>query len=379
MSETKSFRVALLGAGIFARESHLPAILDVPSFSLAAVYSRSYHSASTLASDSLLASHQIDVYSDDSDSSAKGSLDDLLARSDIDLVVLALPILIQPSVIRKARKAGKGVVSEKPVASTVEEARGLVEEYEKEYHPKGVGWIIAEQYPFEASFARARELVGQGEIGQIKAFKLDFFGFVEADSKYNNTEWRKKPEYQGGYIQDGGVHFLAGMRTVLSAQNIDITSISAVASSIQPHLPPVDIVTGSVTTSTPGVTGTIIISFGIQGLDTKTAIFIGETGSIIVDFGVRPNLVKVYRSAPHIGGQGTELVEKHQSEGVKQEFKAFAEAFGKGMDSEEWRLVEKKSGPRATLRDLALVEAAIKSQGEKVDLKELGGSNIWAL
>ncbi|SCV67341.1 BQ2448_5987 [Microbotryum intermedium] len=324
MSQSKSFRVALLGAGIFAKESHLPAILDVPSLTLAAIYSRSYTSASTLAS------HHIDVYSDDSNPSSKGSLDDLLSRSDIDLV---------------AWKAGKGVISENPVASTVEEARGLIEEYEKEYKPNGVGWIVAEQFPFEASFARARELIGEGEIGQIKAFKLDFFNFVEEDSKYNKTEWRRKPEYQGGYLQDGGVHFLAGMRTVLSAQKIDITSISAVASSIQPHLPPFDIVTGS------------------------TAVFIGETGTIIVDFGVRPNLVKVYRSAKQVGGEGTEHVEKHESAGVKQEFKAFAEAFSKGIDSEEWAVVEKKSGPRATLRDLALIEAGLKSQGSKIDLK----------
>lgn len=54
--------------------------------------------------------------------------------------MLALPITLQPSIIKQAFEAGKNVISEKPVAPTVEEGKQLIELYEKEYKPKGITW-----------------------------------------------------------------------------------------------------------------------------------------------------------------------------------------------------------------------------------------------
>lgn len=64
----------------------------------------------------------------------------MLARSDLQTVILALPIMLQPSIIEKAWKAGKNVISEKPVAPDVEGARRLIKLYETEYKPKGISW-----------------------------------------------------------------------------------------------------------------------------------------------------------------------------------------------------------------------------------------------
>lgn len=51
------------------------------------------------------------LYSEDSEEGK--SLDDLLARSDIKAVTIALPIKNQPEYIKKALLAGKHVLSEK--------------------------------------------------------------------------------------------------------------------------------------------------------------------------------------------------------------------------------------------------------------------------
>jgi Oxidoreductase family, NAD-binding Rossmann fold len=69
------------------------------------VYSRSKKSA-----DSLITDGSVDVYSDDSE---KG-LEELLRREDIQAVDIALPIMAQPHVIRKALQAGKHVVWSRP-------------------------------------------------------------------------------------------------------------------------------------------------------------------------------------------------------------------------------------------------------------------------
>ena len=71
-----------------------------------AVWSRSLKSAESVRGDAKVA-----LYSEDSGEGK--SLDDLLARSDIKAVTIALPIKNQPEYIRKALLAGKHVLSEK--------------------------------------------------------------------------------------------------------------------------------------------------------------------------------------------------------------------------------------------------------------------------
>jgi glucose-fructose oxidoreductase len=106
--------LAILGAGIFAREGrlpldtiltveHLPAIEKSGLYDVKAVYSRSKKSA-----EALIPNGSVDIYSDDSGPGK--SVDDLLAREDIQAVDIALPITHQPNIIRKALGAGKHVV-----------------------------------------------------------------------------------------------------------------------------------------------------------------------------------------------------------------------------------------------------------------------------
>jgi predicted dehydrogenase len=67
----------------------------------------------------------VDLYSDDAGSGS--SLDDLLARSDIQAVTIALPILNQPTYICKALLANKYVLSEKPIAENMKDAIELLQ------------------------------------------------------------------------------------------------------------------------------------------------------------------------------------------------------------------------------------------------------------
>lgn len=118
-----------------------------------AVYSRSLKSAKTLEVDE----SKVDIYSDDS--GAGKSLNNLLTRSDIGAVIIALPIKNQPEYIRKALLAGKHVLSEKPVAENVQDAVELIKWYRSEIAPKGVTWGVAENVRYTSSFVHAAEAV----------------------------------------------------------------------------------------------------------------------------------------------------------------------------------------------------------------------------
>ncbi|KAK3492770.1 uncharacterized protein B0T23DRAFT_317220 [Neurospora hispaniola] len=336
--------IALLGAGIFAREQHLPAIESVPSLSLKAIYSRSESSANTLAS---AASSPVDVYYDVPTGSGEANvgpeektLDALLARTDIDAVVIALPILAQPAVIEKALKAGKHVLSEKPVAKDVEEAKRLVGFYEA--LDKKPLWAVAENFRYTPSLLKAAEKVK--EIGgKLTTFRLNMNGWVEEGNKYFKTEWRKVPSYQGGFLLDGGVHFIAGLRLLLSELNQEITHVAGFSALLEERLLPVDTV-HAVALTNDGKSGTISISFGTQfktGLEVEV---VTTQGSVYWN----PTQIKTKTKE----GEKTEEFEK--STGVKEEMAAFAKAIENGQ-------TEKEQTPEEALKDLEVVQRLLES------------------
>jgi predicted dehydrogenase len=173
-------RVALLGSGIFARRQHAPAIEACPDLELVAVYSRSLKSASSLIQD--LGLKGVEAYSDD----GAAPLADLLARTDVDAVIVALPIVQQSAIVKQCLTAGKHVLSEKPVAKDVATAEALISAYESSL---GLGrWIIvrsmlslltapvavcaqAEQFAYDLGFQRAAQVIAEGNIGDIRSFR----------------------------------------------------------------------------------------------------------------------------------------------------------------------------------------------------------------
>ncbi|KAM0752162.1 NAD(P)-binding protein [Meredithblackwellia eburnea MCA 4105] len=351
--------VAVLGAGIFAREAHLPALAKTTTLTLKAVYSRSSKSVQALLE--AVKTHDefsssVEAYSDDVEGK---KLDDLLKREDIKTVILSLPIPIQPSVIEKAWKAGKNVVSEKPVAKDVKESKRLIDLWEKEYKPKGINWIIAEQYPYAEAYIQVKKLIADGKIGELRNFELRSFGFVPEGSKYAETEWRKVPDYQGGFLLDGGVHFAAGLRYMLPPTS-QVTSVLASSTLIHPRLLPFDTLTGSLKTSSSAV-GTFFITHATESRGPQTYSFRGSKGSI--DLGIFDHKVVVSGIIPMGGKPETEEF-SHEVRWIPAEFEAFGHALVGGIDSDAAKDVDSRTGPRACLRDVQFIENALLS-GEK--------------
>jgi predicted dehydrogenase len=156
-----------------------PAVEGSKDLTLKAVYSRSFKSARTLEVDE----SQVDIYSDDSGPGK--SLDDLLARSDIKAVIIALPIKNQPEYIRKVLLKGKHVLSEKPVTENVKEGAEMIKWYHSEIEPKGVTWSVAENVRYTSSFEHAAE-AAKGKGRQL-TFRVRMQTLVEG-GKYFETE-----------------------------------------------------------------------------------------------------------------------------------------------------------------------------------------------
>ncbi|KAK3315845.1 hypothetical protein B0H66DRAFT_272339 [Apodospora peruviana] len=357
--------IALLGAGIFAKEEHLPAIqaASTSGTSLKAVYSRSQKSAEALAS---FAGHEVDIYFDSPSTDGGKSLDDLLRRDDIDAVVVALPILAQPAVIEKALRAGKHVLSEKPVAGDLDAARRLLGWYESnDGLASGRGkpiWAVAENFRFIAGLEYAAAQVKEVG-GKLVTFRLQMNSFVKPENKYFNTEWRKVPDYQGGFLLDGGVHFIAGLRLLLAAAGgQEIKQLAGFSGLLEERLPPVDTV-HAVAVTQDGKSGTIGISFGTEFKSGLEVEIVTTNGAVIWN----PKLVKTMTR-----GDGDEKAEAKkdfgQDSGVKAEVEAFVKSIVAGKNE-----VDSRQSPLEALKDLEIIQRLLESGEGGASVKTLEG------
>ncbi|KAF2681441.1 oxidoreductase-like protein family [Lentithecium fluviatile CBS 122367] len=340
--------IALIGSGIFAKEEHLPAILATPLLTLKAVYSRTRKSAEALAADV----PAVDLFSEDGASSAAGSerkYEDLLRREDIQGVIIALPILAQPDFIKAALKAGKHVLAEKPVAKDVATAQSLlawISTLTSSSSPSNPPtFSVAENFRFLPSFLHASSQIAS--LGRILSFRTKIQNMVAPGGKYYETAWRKTPEYQGGFLLDGGVHFIAATRLLLEGGGgggVKMSRVAAFTCQLQEHLPPVDTVDATVQLSN-GASGTLSISFGTTLKGSEYAVAC-EKGTVVVSRG------RVVTTTV----DGVESVEEFPDEGngVKQEVEAWGEALQSGERN------ERQSGEEA-LKDLMVLEALLRS------------------
>ncbi|KFY35329.1 hypothetical protein V494_06008 [Pseudogymnoascus sp. VKM F-4513 (FW-928)] len=337
--------VAIIGSGIFATEQHLPAVEATPLLQLKAIFSRRLVAATTLAT---AAKGDVDSYADDNDGKDYAAL---LARPDISAVIIALPINVQPTYIEAALAAGKHVLSEKPIANDIAAAEKLIHFYTalKEKGSKAT-WGVAENFRFLEAFQYASREIEK--LGGVLGFRVKVFQHVKAGTKYFETDWRKTPSHQGGFILDGGVHFTAGTRLLLGPQNRP-TSLAAYTALLQPHLPPIDTV-NSIWQTAKGISGTVQISFGtsLSGDDYTVACY---NGSVTVS----RDTVHVRTGEEKDGNVSTKVFVGGGS-GVKAEVKAWAEGLEAGKEND-------LQSPAAALADLELLEAMLKSgEGEGV-------------
>ena len=290
-----------------------------------------------------------------------------MSRKDIQAVIIALPILIQPSFIKQALKAGKHVLAEKPLAKDVETGKKLIDWYHENIDTGRVNFSLAEQFRYYAAYAHASKKVK--EYGKVLGARVRMHTCIQPGMKYYETEWRKKPEYQGGFLLDGGVHFIAGIRVLLAGGGVKVERVSAYTTLLQDYLPPVDTVDATWKISN-GSTGTFSVSFGttFSGAEWSVAC---EGGTVSVDrtkVTTKPSdgEEKVEDVPDEVGDLGDGVKEEHVPIGsVVPEIWAWVRSLQEG----KW---DKRQSAEEGLADLEVLEGMVRSGergGEVVELR----------
>jgi UDP-N-acetyl-2-amino-2-deoxyglucuronate dehydrogenase len=128
---------------------------------------------------------------------------DVLDHPDVDAVIVSTPHVLHAPLAIEAAHAGKHVVVEKPMATTVEDAKAIVSACQA----AGVLCSAKEGgVRYQPSTLRARELIHSGAIGEVMAIQI--YGAANKPASYwtggytgrVQTTWRKSKAESGGGI-----------------------------------------------------------------------------------------------------------------------------------------------------------------------------------
>lgn len=129
----------------------------------------------------------------------------LLAREDVDAVLVATPNFAHREVVEAAVAAGKNIFCEKPMSLTVTDCDAMIAAARR----AGVKLMVGQVLRLIPAFAKARALALSGELGKPVAIA------IERSSYWTLSGWRTDWGRTGGVLFEVNAHELDYMRAIL--------------------------------------------------------------------------------------------------------------------------------------------------------------------
>ena len=129
------------------------------------------------------------------------SLDALLADPAIDLVDIASPNHLHADMAVEALEAGKHVLLEKPMATTLADTERVVAAAER----SGLHCGLVLQLRASRQWARVRELIAGGALGKMRFGNLTLF---RRPFRGGAADWRFAPATVGSWILEEPIHYI---------------------------------------------------------------------------------------------------------------------------------------------------------------------------
>lgn len=259
------FRIGIIGCGKIAQVRHIPEYAENPYAELAGFYDLNTQRAAELAA----------RYGGKAYESAEA----MLADPAIDAVSVCVANYAHAPITIAALKAGKHVLCEKPMATTLEECEEMV----RTAREAGKFLMIGHNQRLAKAHAVAKELIDQGMIGRIITFRTTFgHGGPETWSvdPGKNTWFFDKNKAAMGAMADLGIHktdliqFLTGQHVVRTTARV-VTLDKKDASG---QLIGVDDNAICIYEMSGGTMGTMTASWTYYGAEDNSTILYGEKG-----------------------------------------------------------------------------------------------------
>ncbi len=146
------------------------------------------------------------------------NFDEIVRNPAIDAVYVALPNSMHAEYTIRAARAGKHVLCEKPMCTSVDDADAMIDECKK----ANVKLMIAYRGYYEPTNLRAVQLIRDGALGQVQAIQSALgFNIVAG-------EWRlNKKLAGGGPLYDVGIYCLNACRCLTGEEPSQIAAFAS--------------------------------------------------------------------------------------------------------------------------------------------------------
>ena len=205
-------KIGIIGCGKIAQKRHIPEYLDNENSQLAGFYDLNLERAGALA--------------EEFGGTAYKSYEELLASADIDAVSVCTANHAHAEITIAALKAGKHVLCEKPMATTLEDCEAMV----KTAKETGKFLMLGHNQRLAKAHVKAKELIHSGLIGEIISFRT-IFGHSGPETwsidPGKNVWFFDKSKAAMGAMADLGIHktdlihFLTGEYVVETTALLD--------------------------------------------------------------------------------------------------------------------------------------------------------------
>jgi predicted dehydrogenase len=254
-----TLKIGIVGAGTVVRVRHLPETKLNPDAEVSAICDIVESRAKEMA-----AQYNCKAYTD---------YKKLIQDPGLDAVIVAATNTTHAEMSIAALKAGKHVMCEKPMATTLEDAREMVETAKA----TGKKLMIAHNQRLEPANQKAREIIQSGKLGKVLTF-TSVFGHPGSEVWAIDGEktWFYRKEITGlGVLGDLAIHKLDLLRWILDDNYIEATAFLDTLSKTYPSGELIDVEDNALCLlrTEKGAMGTMIASWSYQKEDNSTTIY----------------------------------------------------------------------------------------------------------
>jgi UDP-N-acetylglucosamine 3-dehydrogenase len=220
---------------------------------------------------------------------AYGKWEELIALKDIDAVSVCTSNASHAPITIAALKAGKHVLCEKPMATSAEEARAMIDASTQ----SGKFLMIGHNQRLAPMHIKAKQILETGILGKLLTFKTTFsHGGPEGWSVEGKTGWffDRKQAFVGS-MGDLGVHKADLLLWLLGE---DIVEVSAFVELLAKSPSDVDDNAVCILRTKSGALGTLTASWTHSPAEDNATIIYGDKG--IMRIGHHPRMPRICRN-----------------------------------------------------------------------------------
>lgn len=192
-------KIGLIGCGVIVQNSHLPGLLENPELVEVAAVADPFEANRNKVGDTAEVARE-QRYTD---------YRDMLANAELDVVSIATPHHLHREQVIAAAQAGVAIISEKPMAPSLEEADAILE---------AVGdtpYAVVHNFLYSPGTQAARDLLATGEMGTPLFGRAQSLFYKAGEQTSDN--WRNQKAAGGGAINDTCYHEIYLVETLVGS------------------------------------------------------------------------------------------------------------------------------------------------------------------